>query len=414
MRRTRIAALTTTFILLALAPAGSASAARAAPDSTALSSGALSTATRPRHLDPVADTQLVLPEPTGPDRIGTVTLHLIDRSRPDPWVPSEPHRELMVQLWYPARHTRGQSRAPWVSPAVANLLNPPGSGFILPVTHGHVGAPIDRGRHPVVLYSPGFGLERTSGTAMVEQLASHGYVVVTIDHPHDANLVEFPDGRVAEHAVPQPTDPADAEAAIERAVDVRVADTRFTLDQLSAVNRGDNPDAGRRPLPRGITGSLDLSRVGMFGASLGGATAAAAMLADRRIRAGVNLDGTLFGPVLDHGLDRPFLQFGSELADGDEPDETWTALWERLRGPRLELQITGAAHLSFTDLHTLVQQSGLPADELAEQFGTIDAARSIDIQRAYLRAFFDRHLDRREGRLLDRPSPRFPEVVFVR
>ena len=48
-----------------------------------------------------------LPAPTGPYRVGTLTMHLVDRSRPDPLVPTKPVRELMVQLWYPATRTRG-------------------------------------------------------------------------------------------------------------------------------------------------------------------------------------------------------------------------------------------------------------------------------------------------------------------
>ncbi|WP_460492806.1 alpha/beta hydrolase [Dactylosporangium cerinum] len=149
--------------------------------------------------------RLVLPDPTGPHRIGTVSLHLVDRSRPDPWVPAETVRELMVQVWYPARDARRLPWAPWVSPAFGALINPPGSGYELPLTHARTGAPALPGHRPVVLYSPGFGVERTAGTAVVEELASHGYIVVTIDHTHDSPLVEFPDGRVATSAVPPPT-----------------------------------------------------------------------------------------------------------------------------------------------------------------------------------------------------------------
>jgi hypothetical protein len=50
----------------------------------------------------------------------------------------------------------------------------------------------------------------------------------------------------------------------------------------------------------------DVKRVGAFGHSNGGATSATAMRADHRIRAGVNLDGAVFGPVVERGLDPPF------------------------------------------------------------------------------------------------------------
>ncbi|GIE77124.1 hypothetical protein Aph02nite_30740 [Actinoplanes philippinensis] len=339
-------------------------------------------------------TPLSLPPPTGPDLIGTVTAHLIDRSRPDPWVATEKNRELMVSIWYPARTVRGHRRADWVSPGVAARINPPDSGYALPVTHGHVGAPPAAGRHPVVLYSPGFGLERTSGTVLVEELVSHGYVVVTIDHTHDANFVEFPDGRIATGAIEPPASPEEEEKLLAKVVDVRVRDTRFVLDQLR-----------RMPLAR----TMDLSRIGMFGASMGGTTAANVMLADRRVRAGVNLDGSFVGPILTTDLTRPFLLFGSDT-DGEQ-DDTWTTVWERLRGPRHQLEIDGTAHLSFTDFQSLFPQLGLPPDQVEPVVGTIGADRSVAIQRAYLRAFFDRHLRHRGGGLLDRPSPRYPEVT---
>ena len=62
-------------------------------------------------------TRLTLPAPTGHRRIGTVSLHLVDPSRPDPWVPSERVRELMIQLWYPAEAVHDYPLAPYTSAA---------------------------------------------------------------------------------------------------------------------------------------------------------------------------------------------------------------------------------------------------------------------------------------------------------
>ncbi|GGN09792.1 putative dienelactone hydrolase [Actinoplanes campanulatus] len=342
----------------------------------------------------LAVTPMALPPPTGAALIGTVSVHLVDRSRPDPWVAGEPARELMAQIWYPARSVRGHRRADWVSPGVAARINPPDSGYALPVTHGYVGAPPARGWHPVILYSPGLGMERTAGTALVEDLVSHGYVVVTIDHTHDANLVEFPDGRLAEAAIPPPASPEEERALLDKILGVRVADTRFVLDEL-------------RGLP--LAKAMDLSRVGMFGHSMGGAATAQTMAADRRVRAGINLDGTFLGPVEETGLDRPFLMLGSDT-HGDEQDETWVRMWDRLRGARYWLELEGSAHLSFSDFQVLLHQAGLPAEQTEPMIGAIDGERSVAVQRAYVRAFFDRHLRHRDGRLLDRPSPRYPEI----
>jgi predicted dienelactone hydrolase len=356
--------------------------------------------------------QLVLPPPTGHHRVGTVSLHLVDTSRPAPWVPSTPTRELMVQIWYPAANVHGHPRAPWVSPGVAAILNPPGSPVRLPVTHGHVGAPVLPGRHPVVVYSAGLGIERTVGTALVEDLASRGLIVVTIDHTYEARAVEFPGGRIEQSALPTPTGPAEEEQLLTQALSVRVADTRFTLDTLTRISRGHNPDASRRPLPRGLREAVDLSRVGMFGLSLGGATAAEVMYEDRRVLAGLNLDGTVFGRVVTAGLDRPFLLMGSQ-EDPDGPDETWVRLWSNLRGPRHQLELRGSRHLSFSDFQVLLPQSGVPSEEWEPLIGTIDGHRSVAVQRAYVAAFFDRYLRHGDGQLLSRPSRRYPEMRIV-
>jgi predicted dienelactone hydrolase len=358
-----------------------------------------------------------LPPPTGNHRIGVVPLHLVDRSRPDPWVSSQPVRELMVSLWYPARRTHAQPVYPWLGPGAWERFGqdndvPPGS-VLVPLTHARVNAPVDRhrGGRPLVLYSPGFGGNRDSSTVLVEQLVSRGYVVATIDHTHDASQVEFPDGRVEVSAVP-PITPE----VVEKAVAVRVADTRFVLNRLVALNAGRNPDAEQRLLPAGLRGALNLSRIGMFGHSLGGATAAQAMYEDPRIKAGVNLDGTMVGAVVDAGLDRPFMLVASQN-HGRDTDPSWARFWANLRGWRLNLQLTGAGHNSFTDLQVLIPQLvgvlQLPPELVQLLIGTVDPHRSVLIQRAYLTAFFNLHLLHRDGRLLTRPSPRFPEMQFV-
>ena len=76
----------------------------------------------------------------------------------------------------------------------------------------------------VVLFSTGYGIERQLYTGLVEDLASHGYVVVAIDHPHDANIVSFPDG----HAV-SIGNVGESKNAISSALTVRIADTRYVL-----------------------------------------------------------------------------------------------------------------------------------------------------------------------------------------
>jgi len=365
--------------------------------------------------------QLTLPAPTGQHQVGTVSLHLVDPSRPDPWVPTQSARELMIQMWYPAATVRGYPKAPWLTPATARGYEQsnglPAGVLTWPTTHAHLGAPLDqrRGGRPVVVYSHGLGGERTETTSLVEDLASHGYIVVTIDHIHDARVVELPDGRLELNAMPELTD--DNELALTtKAVNARVLDARFVLDQLAALNRGKNIDAENRPLPRGLRGALDLTHIGIMGHSDGGTTAAAVTHVDSRITAGINLDGTFWTADAAAGSDRPFLLIGRQDQTRDT-NPTWATFWANQRGPKLQLNLTGSTHATFEDLAILIPQAasaiGLTPEQVAQGLGTINGERAVTVLRRYVNAYFDQYLRHRHNHLLDGPSARYPEIQFT-
>ncbi|MCX4680859.1 hypothetical protein OG413_37245 [Streptomyces sp. NBC_01433] len=378
--------------------------------------------------------RLTLPRPAGPRHIGTLSLHLTDHARQDPWTSHPSPRELMITLWYPARRTQGFRRAPWLPPAAAAQfreqiskdLRTPMDNVDFPLTHGHEGAPVrpHPGGHPLILFSPGYGALRGLSTALAEDLAGRGYAVVTIDHTYDSQIVEFPGGRL--ELGRQPARPTAAD--IRKALRVRKDDTGFVLDQLTALNAGraanaahtaSGSGAGRGQLPQGLRGSLDLSRIAMFGHSLGGDTAAEVMSRDSRVLAGVNLDGSFNGAVATTGLDRPFLLM-SNANHGRHNDPSWKRFWSHLRGWHLELRLRDSGHQTYTDLSPLAQQLEraltLPPDVVAQlttAIGTIDADRAVAAERAYLGAFFDLHLRGHDSRLLSAPSPRYPDISFV-
>ena len=230
--------------------------------------------------------------PTGHYRAGTVRLHLVDPTRIDPTSPSHGIREIMVQIWYPATDSRGFPATPYLTPlAAAHFLAshnlPPGTE--LPQTSGLIGAPVDRrqGPYPVVLYSPGGSTDGSLDTGLVEDLVSHGYVVVTMDDTNESPEVEFPDGRLVLGTFVPSTTAQELEQQ-----QIRAADASFVLNELTVIDHGGNPDSEHDPLPAGLAGSLNLSEAGMFGWSIGGAASAQAMHDDPRIKAAINMDGT--------------------------------------------------------------------------------------------------------------------------
>ncbi|MFJ3216699.1 alpha/beta hydrolase family protein [Kitasatospora sp. NPDC086801] len=359
---------------------------------------------------PAADgpARLTLPEPTGPHPVGTVPLHLLDASRPDPVAGPGRFRELMASVWYPAREAGDFPLAPWMAEgALRAFLADTGFAIdpaLAPLTSGHVGAPVHRAgrRLPVVVYSHGAHSQRADHTVMVQELASHGYVVVTVDHTYDA-ITEFPDGRVLTPDRSIPMGPKDF-----------AADIRFLLDCVDDLAAGRNPDTDRKPLPAGLLHALDPDRVGMFGWSKGGTATAYTMLTDQRVRAGLSLDGPM-QPTITTDLDRPFMMMTAAFTRAEQPDVA--GFWQHLRGWRLDVQAQGAVHVSYGDNQVLIPQAakllGLTDEQVRGMIGTLDPARAVRIQQAYPVAFFDQHLRHRPSRLLDGPSAAFPEVTYL-
>ncbi|MFJ4919172.1 alpha/beta hydrolase family protein [Streptomyces sp. NPDC088725] len=383
-----------------------------------------------------------LAEPTGPNPVSTVDLHLVDHERRDPWAEGELRpRELMITIWYPADRNDETQVAPYATPGLGPALDTFAASLGVPGrsvdwtgigTHATVGAPVAArpGGLPVVLYTPGRLSPRFLDTTMATDLASHGYAVVAVDHTYEALAVEFPDGRVLT-PVASLAGGVLPPQVMKAAVDCRVADLRFVLDQLRLLAGGGNPDAAGRALPAGLGAALDLSSVGVFGHSLGGTAAAEAMRLDHRIGAGAVLEGPLgygpddpelFAPVTRTGLRKPFLLAGSWYAPDipfthtDVP--TWQALWENSSGWKRDLWITGARHQSYCDYQTLLPALAArfgtpPPADVAALIGDIDPVRFTGARRVYLTAFFDHALKNRRRPLLDGPSPRFPEVAFI-
>jgi predicted dienelactone hydrolase len=353
--------------------------------------------------------------PTGHYQAGTTWLDLVDPTRIDPLSPGHAHRELSVRVWYPAASTRGFPSTPWLPPlAAAHFLAgaglPPSTE--LPQTTGHANAPVDRrhGPYPVVLYAPGTDQDTAVNTGLAEDLVSHGYVVVMIDETNESPEVEFPDGRLVLGTFTPTTIAQEVELT-----QIRAADASFVLNELTVINNGGNPDAGHDPLPAGLAGSLNLSEVGMFGWSVGGAASAQAMHDDPRIKAAVNMDGTFWGSSGTEGVNRPFL-----LLTGDDNtaqnDPRIAPFLAASTGPKLHLALANSEHATFTDLEELETELapalGVPPGQVTSDLGTISPKTAITDERTYIRAFFGKYLRHHDNHLLDGPSPRFPDISF--
>ncbi|WP_410664447.1 alpha/beta hydrolase family protein [Amycolatopsis sp. lyj-84] len=334
---------------------------------------------------------LTLPSPTGPQPVGSTDLHLVDSARQDPWVPTGP-RELMVSMFYPALLPLGPKR-PYLTLAEAKaFLTESGVPDVDPArlsgirASARVDAPPLPGKRALVVLSPGFGKPRTTLTGLAEELSSKGFVVALIGHNHESHGTAFPDGRVTECAA------CGSESTL--IPPIRAADVSFVLDTLTRPSS---------PWSR----LIDRARIGMAGHSIGGYSTPTAMVADRRIRAGVDMDGRLWSPVPASGIDRPFLLLGRESEYTPAgPDTTWAGSWPNLTGWKRWISVATAGHASFTDVGPLGEQLGLAPP------GTLGGDRGLALTRAYVSAFFDKNLRGGRQPLLDGPVAGNPEIKF--
>lgn len=357
---------------------------------------------------------LVSPQLSGPFPVGTRDVHLVDSVRLDPFQPAK-NRELMVTISYPAR--RKGAQAPWLAPSFARAADPIiSSPAFLDVPAGtvdwsgtlrqaRVDAPAVPGRWPVVLFSPGLQAPREFYAGAADDLASRGYVVVTVSHTYDSLLVEFPGNRIEYSTID------GSPETMKKVIDTRVADMRFVLDQLPGLHRW-----------------ADLGRVGIAGHSSGGYTAGETMVHDRRFDAGINIDGAMEhtgdggtyapGEVVTKGLDRPFLLFGGDLGEQElshvdtSLTRTWADFWPNQRGWKRDVHLDDGAHHGFSDLQWSVPQiAAVTPERRAGLIGTIDPQDALKAQHDYMAAFFDLHLKHRSTTLFDRP--RHPGIRLV-
>jgi predicted dienelactone hydrolase len=373
-------------------------------------------------------TELTLPTPTGTFAVGRAIYDWQDDTRLDTLAPVPgTKRELLVWIWYPSAvgpsATMDDYAPAWMRPAVE-----PAGGPLRLVTrdlskvHGHSARDADVSPQPrsfpVVIMRAGASALVVNYSTLAEDLASHGYVVVAFDAPYRTFAVAFPDGRVMsrppendpELCEDQP--PAQQARCVNRFLTAWTADIAFVLDRLERWNTSGS--AGK------LSGRLDMTRVGVFGHSFGGATALQFCHDDARCKAGIDVDGQPFGSVIQDGLRQPFMFLLSDHGDPSDPvgGRIWAniqSIYDRLPPDgRSRIAIRGANHFLFSDDGALLKSHiVLRMLRMAGVLG-IDGRRQLAVTAHCVHSFFDAYLERTPVARLEIPSPLYPEIRVLR
>jgi predicted dienelactone hydrolase len=307
-----------------------------------------------------------LTEPQGHYTVGTRIFRWVDSERAEPITPDpNDKRNVVVQAWYPtAQEAKGIH-----SSYVDGLDNLPEKIGIMPdfifdhydqiETYGVLNAPISKEQNlwPVILFLTGNNAARAFYTSLATGLASYGYVVLMIDHPYEAMITQLADGKIATTIEVYPKDNPDLTKFMIDRLNIRIADIQFVINQLGNPKRShDN-----------FLSSLDQNRIVIAGHSLGGASAAAAMAFDSRIKAAANIDGTLYGELPKPNGPRPFLLIESKKDGSDrfQRYENGNRMFFRQFEGGYRYEIIEADHYSFTDAPLLL---AFPTRFLAARF----------------------------------------------
>ena len=379
-----------------------------------------------------------LPVPRGRFPIGTTRWVVTDPSRPETFAPGRT-RQVEVIAWYPAVASI-EKTAPYMRDGMEEVLSfarlaklgDAFSGLASVKTHAVLDAApaVAPALFPVILFQHGFTGLPSSHTALIEDLASHGWAVLNIVHPYEATgsmvadgtVITFlsekgamhqaitdvlnewgPEGGTMEKITAAPTDVEkeklmrgylatlkNTDAVIKR----WVLDTRLVLDGL--------PKDG---VPGRVAARLDLARLGAAGHSMGGVASGQFCVEDRRCKAALNLDGIpQYGTMIDTPMPAPFLMVYSGRAGRAGASDI---IYRRAASKYYRVDVKDTLHLDFTDMNYW----GGPLRQRGA-YGAIAPERATEVTRTIVREFFAQEILKEPSPLLGGKTS-FPEVTIT-
>jgi dienelactone hydrolase len=306
------------------------------------------------------------PKVTGDYQVTTATYTYVDKNRIEEFTNKGDNRFVNVEFWYPEN--------------------------------------VD-GKYPLLVFSHGASGIKTSNTSTYTELASHGYVVVSIDHPYHSFFTASEDGTKAFINSDYNLEVSNANkdgiytkeelfGLIQKWMKLRTDDMNFVIDTILTKAQND----------KGLVYSLiDPEKIGVFGHSMGGAASVWLGKERKDIRAVVNIDAPFFSELIykkeiddyvasDEAFTTPLLNiYSDDVWDQLETNSTYVA--NKTNNEQFKnaftVHIKGAKHLSLTDLPLF---SPILANILQGGTAGIDNYYSIETTNELIVKFFDYQL----------------------
>ncbi|MFC1854755.1 alpha/beta hydrolase family protein [Candidatus Dependentiae bacterium] len=342
------------------------------------------------------------PKPTGPHKVGKTELHFVDENRDDPHVQDlSLQREFMVKIWYPAdansyfesNVSRESLRKTdcYITTLKENLSKVFGmtkstvEGLTKFKYNTVKNAKLSKAKKqwPALIFSHGLGTSSDFYSIFLENIASHGYIVVAIDHTFSCDLSIFPGMRkVYDTKVFLPRKRKISLKRILSEVFTNVDDVKFVIKELKKMNNADDENIGKY---------IDLDKVGIFGHSLGSSTAIEACRQENNIKAAAGWDGWVLGTSKEK-FNKPVMILHAGTFDekiyGDQKDEI-EMFCDEMENLCTEKTIKNAKHMAFTNA---VMEKSYATKEATGSINPYKAVKQISEATV---EFFDKHLKER-------------------
>lgn len=300
------------------------------------------------------------PAITGAYEVATAEYSYVDETRVETYSATGENREVNVALWYP-KDVQGQ--------------------------------------FPLVVFSHGFCGIKDSNESTFMELASHGYVVCSIDHPYHSFYTQNSSGKVTtldmnymnEYAS-LTDDKVQKLRTFQKWMNIRVSDISFVIDTI-LDSKG------------GVYDLVDRAKIGVFGHSLGGAAAMGVPRVRGDISAVVNIDAPMMCELIgvENGsytinpepYPAPLLHIYSQyLYDNgilnNDPDYFENRIVSATAPASYEVVFRGTEHMSLTDL---VLFSPILANMLnSGRKAEVDPYYCIETMNGIILEFFDCYL----------------------
>ena len=336
------------------------------------------------------------PQPSGDSDIGTQSIELIDLDRLE-WFTNTPNdlRRIMVQIWYPTKEKKERKEL-YIDhgdiriKTLADQFNYNPSLFknLASIRTNSIkeALPNKKELYPLIIFSHGLGGNRTQNTIMIEELASHGYVVLAIEHAYDANVSIFENGDIADYRSginyqrrhTEKLTPEEFWAIRLPQLKTRAADVSFVLNQIELGN-----------FPNQLIKIIDLDNIGVFGHSFGGATGIYSTYSDNRIDACINLDGWMVvipNNIINKGINQEFMYIGQKQWD-EELNYQKLDKFIKSNNRSYKILIPKTTHYDFSDTPHMSK-----AAKLLKKSGKLNSDDLKNVLNELIVSFFNKNL----------------------